>query len=55
MWTTNPDDPRTKAALERKCPVSTCLVPPGDECKTPTGIVHQLRVPEAIVLGKEVA
>lgn len=36
--------------MERKCPVPTCLVPPGDECKTPTGLVHQVRVP-AEVLG----
>lgn len=48
---TDRDDPRTKAALERRCGV--CGAGHDDECATPTGVVHQIRVPEKVLLGKE--
>lgn len=62
MWMADPDDPRTKAALEKKCPA--CSARPGRECgwwrgghfwRLETGIVHQIRVPIRVLHGKEVA
>lgn len=46
LWFTDRTDPRTVAALSRKCPIPMCLAVAGEDCKTTAGIVHQLRVPE---------
>lgn len=52
LWWTDRTDPRVIAALAVKCPVSTCLVAPGLYCVGATGLVHQIRVPEKVLLRR---
>ena len=51
-WLSDPIDYRVIAALARKCGV--CSAPPGEHCGWPwgkpaTGIIHQIRVPLALI------
>lgn len=50
-WLSDPADPRVVAALLHTCP--SCKAKPSRRCglsgETPTGIVHQIRIPEDVL------